>query len=187
MIKLRENISGYKIENIKSKTTDNFGNLKERTHENSEIIEAGGPVSEKALRFEASHPISLISFFQSYETTIKTLQSTLRKEQKRVRELKSLYVKEIESKNEMEKILRKCIDDIKDEMLKIKAENRVANLKALTKENTFGKEQREVLIEKLLNNEKVLTIIYDKTFYCKNEGDVELPNIEEKGEGGAII
>lgn len=108
------------------------------------------------------------------------MQNTLRKEQKRVRELKSLYVKEIELKSEMEKILRKCIDDIKDEMLKIKAENRLANLKANGKESTFSKEQRENLIEKLLNNEKVLTIIYDKTFYCKNEGDVEISNVEEK-------
>lgn len=64
-----------------------------------------------------------------YETTIKTLQNTLKKEQKRVRELKTLYVKEIESRSEMEKILRKCIDDIKDEMLKLKAETRLANLK----------------------------------------------------------
>ena len=119
-----------------------------------------------------------------YESTIKTLQNTLRKEQKRVRELKSLYVKEIESKNEMEKILRKCIDDIKDEMLKIKAENRLASLKTNNaKENTFQKEQRETLIEKLLNNEKVLTIIYDKTFYGKNDGDVEICNAEEKESG----
>ena len=116
-----------------------------------------------------------------YESTIKTLQNTLRKEQKRVRELKSLYIKEIESKNEMEKILRKCIDDIKDEMLKIKAESRLASLKQNSKENTFAKEQRESLIEKLLNNEKVLTIIYDKTFYSKNDGEaVDLPDIEEK-------
>ena len=89
-------------------------------------------------------------------------------------------VKEIESKNEMEKILRKCIDDIKDEMLKIKAENRLASLKSAAKENTFQKEQRESLIEKLLNNEKVLTIIYDKTFYGKNDGDVEISKVEEK-------
>lgn len=92
-------------------------------------------------------------------------------------------MKEIESKNEMEKILRKCIDDIKDEMLKVKAENRLASLKTVKKENNINKEQREALIEKLLNNEKVLTIIYDKTFYGKNEGEVELSNIEEKEIG----
>lgn len=113
--------------------------------------------------------------------TIKTLQNTLRKEQKRVRELKSLYIKEIESKNEMEKILRKCIDDIKDEMLKIKAESRLAKSKHNGKEDLFSKEQRESLIEKLLNNEKVLTIIYDKTFYGKGDNEIEeISNIEEK-------
>ena len=121
-------------------------------------------------------------FLKRYETTIKTLQNTLKKEQKRVRELKTLYVKEIESKNEMEKILRKCIDDIKDEMLKIKAESRLANLKHQGQENTFSKEQRENLIEKLLNNEKVLTIIYDKTFYGKHDNDFENSQVEEKIE-----
>lgn len=124
----------------------------------------------------------IIFFLYRSETTIKTLQNTLKKEQKRVRELKTLYVKEIESKNEMERILRKCIDDIKDEMLKIKAESRLANLKHQRKENIFSKEQRESLVEKLLNNEKVLTIIYDKTFYGKHENDVENSQVEEKIE-----
>lgn len=122
----------------------------------------------------------------SYEITIKTLQSTLKKEQKRVRELKNLYIKEIESKSEMEKILRKCIDDIKDEMLKIKAETRLANLKKNEKENAFAKEQREILLEKLLNNEKVLTIIYDKTFYSKNDHEIDISendgNVYQKSE-----
>ena len=124
----------------------------------------------------------IIFFLNRSETIIKTLQNTLKKEQKRVRELKTLYVKEIESKNEMERILRKCIDDIKDEMLKIKAESRLANLKHQGKENIFSKEQRESLVEKLLNNEKVLTIIYDKTFYGKHENDVENSQVEEKIE-----
>jgi hypothetical protein len=60
-----------------------------------------------------------------YEKTIRTLQATLRKEQKRVRDLKSMYVKEMESKSELEKILRRCVDDIKEEVIQLRGEARV--------------------------------------------------------------
>jgi len=74
-----------------------------------------------------------------------------------------MYMKELENKNELEKIVRKCVEDIKEEIIQLKGESRVA-LKGRSSED-FGKDQRERLIERLLNNEKVLTLIYDKTFY----------------------
>ena len=46
------------------------------------------------------------------------------KEQKRVRELKTLYMREIESKTELEKILRKLVDDIKEEIMQVRADAR---------------------------------------------------------------
>lgn len=79
---------------------------------------------------------------------INTLKSTLAKEQKRVRDLKNSYMKEIESKGELEKILRGMVDDIKEQILEIKAETRGSK----KKEEDFGKEARTALIEKLLNN-----------------------------------
>ncbi len=98
------------------------------------------------------------------ENTIRNLKSVLNKERKRVRELKNLYIKEIESKNDIEKIIRKCIEDIKEEILNLKADVR-ANAKSKKKEEDFVREQRELLVERLLNNEKILTLIYDKTFH----------------------
>lgn len=78
-----------------------------------------------------------------------------------MRELKTTYMREIESKTELEKILRKLVDDIKEEIMQVRAEGREAR----KKEDEFGREARQALIEKLLNNEKILTLIYDKTFY----------------------
>jgi hypothetical protein len=43
----------------------------------------------------------------------------------------------------------------------------------------MGTEARERLLEKLLSNEKILTLIYDKTFYSgggKQVQDMEIPS-----------
>jgi hypothetical protein len=45
----------------------------------------------------------------------------------------------------------------------LKGENRVAFKSRSIDE--VGKEYREKMIERLLNNEKILTLVYDKTFY----------------------
>lgn len=50
-------------------------------------------------------------------------------------------------------------------MVKIKTVSRIKG----DKSNDFLREERETLISQLLNNEKVLSMIYDKTFYDKNE------------------
>lgn len=69
--------------------------------------------------------IGIFNIISRYEKTIRNLQNTLRKEQKRVRELKNLYIKEMQCKSEIEKIIRKCIDDIKVEVIQLKGEARV--------------------------------------------------------------
>lgn len=74
-----------------------------------------------------------------YESTIRTLQSTLSKEKKRVRDLKQLYVKEMESKSELELIVRKCVEDIKQEIIQIKGEARILSQKKQSKESVRGR------------------------------------------------
>lgn len=54
-------------------------------------------------------------------------------------------------------------------MVKIKTASRIRG----DKSNDFSREERETLISQLLNNEKVLSIIYDKTFYDKNEVKID--------------
>ena len=79
--------------------------------------------------------------------------------------MKSLYVKELEQKTELEKILRKCVDDIKEEIIQLKGENRVSMKRNKDQENDYETDERDKIIERLLNNEKILTLVYDKTFY----------------------
>ncbi len=111
-----------------------------------------------------------------YDNTIKTLENTLKKEKRRVKELKHLNAKEIESKTELERIIRKIVEDLKEEMLQQRADMRVPVSKNKKIEEEQSKEFREKLIERLLNNERILTLVYDRTFYP------ELKNINASGE-----
>ena len=79
--------------------------------------------------------------------------------------MKSLYVKELEQKTELEKILRKCVDDIKEEIIQLKGENRVSMKRNKDQDIDYETDERDKIIERLLNNEKILTLVYDKTFY----------------------
>ncbi len=53
------------------------------------------------------------------EATLKNLYSNLRKEQRRVTDLKNLYVKELESKTELERIIRKIVEELKVQILTV--------------------------------------------------------------------
>ncbi|CAD8144113.1 unnamed protein product [Paramecium pentaurelia] len=124
---------------------------------------------------------SIQQTLQRYEKTIKSLQSTLKKEQKRVRELKQLYIKEMQSKSELEVILRKCIDDIKEEIIQIKGEARIFNKNNKNKQDNLDKEDRDKLIQTLLDNEKIVTLIHDQIFYAnKKKVDVDELNTSKQ-------
>lgn len=50
-----------------------------------------------------------------YVNSIRVLKNTLKKEQKRVHDLKTIYEKEIEAKPELERIIRMMVDEIREE------------------------------------------------------------------------
>lgn len=56
-----------------------------------------------------------------------------------MRDLKQLYVKEMESKSELELIVRKCVEDIKQEIIQIKGEARILSQKKQSKVSVRGR------------------------------------------------
>jgi hypothetical protein len=62
---------------------------------------------------------------RKFENLIQKLKSILESEKKRLRCIKTLCSKEIDQKNVLEKILRQCVDDVKSEIQKKKAESKV--------------------------------------------------------------
>lgn len=106
-----------------------------------------------------------------YEDLIARLKKMMMLEKKSLRSVKTMLSKEIETKNTLEKILRQCVDDIKSEITKKRSENKsIYHSKGrkgqgeLNDEKNLTQQEREKIIEVLLSQERVLTLLYDKTF-----------------------
>lgn len=59
-----------------------------------------------------------------FENLIYKLRKILDQEKKNLRNVKTLCAKEIDQKNQLEKILRQCVDDVKNEITKKKTESK---------------------------------------------------------------
>lgn len=60
-----------------------------------------------------------------FENLIYKLKKILENEKKGLRQIKTLCAKEIDQKNQLEKILRQCVDDVKNEIQKKRTESKV--------------------------------------------------------------
>ena len=116
-----------------------------------------------------------------FENLILRLKKILETEKKNCRHIKTLCAKEIDQKNQLEKILRQCVDDVKNEIVKKKTESKVqyyqkggsrgrggmssANVLGMdTDDKNLSKAERAKILEVLMSQERVLTLLYDKTF-----------------------
>lgn len=116
-----------------------------------------------------------------FENLIFRLKKILEQEKKNLRYVKTMCAKEIDQKNQLEKILRQCVDDVKNEIVKKKTESKVqyyqkggsraraglssANILGLDiDDKNLSKAERLKILEVLMSQERVLTLLYDKTF-----------------------
>lgn len=75
------------------------------------------------------------------------------------------------NKSQLEKIVRNLVEDVRESIIEVQKNKK--------KGSELPVEAREQLLTNLLANEKVLTLIYDKTFYSGNNKavqDMQLPN-----------
>jgi len=127
-----------------------------------------GTLAATKKSLQNSRPCSPNANFRS-ETVINNLKSAVIKEKKKMHKLKTLYIKELESKSEFENILKKCVEDVKDEITEIQKHSK----KSMNSES-LEKSDRARFVEKLIADEKILTLIYDKTFYGQTKR-IEIP------------
>jgi len=59
-----------------------------------------------------------------YEDLMPRMKRNLEKEKRNLRFIKTMIASEIEQKNQLEKVLRQCVDDVKTEIYKKKNENK---------------------------------------------------------------
>ena len=94
-----------------------------------------------------------------YESVVTKLKRMLEIEKKNLMEARTTYSKELESKTELENLLRQCVEDVKSEITRRRVEQ-----KSSIREPEISQQDREKIIEVLLSQERVLTLLYDKTF-----------------------
>ena len=85
--------------------------------------------------------------------------------------MKTMSAAEIESRNFLEKILRLCVEDVKAEIAKKRSENKSSYYARgqrgkieLAEERNLSAIDRGKIIEVLASQERVLTLLYDRTF-----------------------
>lgn len=70
-----------------------------------------------------------------FEKLIDRLKKLLDNEKGSLRKIKTMYSTEIDIKNQLEKVLRKCVEDVKAEIVKKKSENKSVYCKYLSMTN----------------------------------------------------
>jgi len=127
----------------------------------------------KSHQFPADRAQTAMSAQIRFDNVINKLKNALQREKRKVQQLKSLYIKELESKSILEKVLRGCVEDVKDDIFAMQKE-RTTSRKLPRQNEALDKQDRTNLVEKLINDERILTLIYDKTFYASNK-KIEIP------------
>lgn len=103
---------------------------------------------------------------QRYQEIIKRLKRLLEIERRNLRQVRTAHVAELEQRTELEAFLRQCIDDVKVEIGRRRTEmNTVLGAEnESTALHEFSAADRERVMELLLSQERVINLLYDKTF-----------------------
>lgn len=91
-----------------------------------------------------------------YEFIIQRLKKILETERKNLKNVRNAYARELQNKTELEQILRQCVDEVKSELTQGMSEYKKKNL-------VLSAQDREKIIELMLSQERVLSLLYEKT------------------------
>ena len=118
------------------------------------------------------------------EQSISRLRSMLETERRSMRALKYEHKRELESRSELEKMLRSCVDDVRREIA-IQRAGRGASRSGRTVSagssrnsipvNSLSPAERDRVLELLLSQERVVALLYDKTFPPSEDQGVQAP------------
>ncbi len=155
---------------------------------------SGAPGSRMKSAYQSAYPLSVgkdwkdeKEMIERYKNVITRQQDTLEQEKKGLKRARLLYAKEMQAKTELEELLGQCVEEVRSEFVGKKPADRpsaagtnfafilVVRKKPVPDKLEFTKEQREKIVEMLLSQERVLALLYDKTFPTKQD--------EEKKEG----
>lgn len=112
-----------------------------------------------------------------YKEIIKRLKKILEVERRNLKQVRQAYTSELQERSELETFLRQCIEDLRVDIMQRKSqqERRGPSSMSLTKPSLkeFTQENRQRIMENLLAQERVIHLLYTKTFpIVKKQQDV---------------
>ena len=115
-----------------------------------------------------------------YKEVIKRLKRLLEAERRNLRTVREAYADDMQQKTELELFLKECIEDVSAEiLLKTKKRNDPTTKFDVVPEKNyteFNAPDRARVMELLLSQERVIALLYAKTFPISNEDSS--PSIE---------
>eukprot|EP00744_Colponema_vietnamica_P011394 GILI01016027.1.p1 GENE.GILI01016027.1~~GILI01016027.1.p1 ORF type:complete len:701 (-),score=172.93 GILI01016027.1:45-2147(-) len=113
-----------------------------------------------------------------YKEIVLKLKKLLEHEKKNLRSVRTAYSREMGMRTELEHFLRQCVEDVKQEVARRRNEAGVRQNKGYAPGNEqdphqinteeFGPVDRQRVLELLLSQERVLTLLYDKAFPARS-------------------
>jgi hypothetical protein len=91
-----------------------------------------------------------------YEKIISRLNRQIEVVRKGLKKVRNDYATEIQCKTEIEQILRECVEEVKSEIQTTRRNQKDSVSLTI--------QEREKIMEKMLSQERVLSLLYDKTF-----------------------
>jgi len=113
--------------------------------------------------------------------SIARLRKLIDEERSRLREVRTSHVAALASRTELEGFLRDCLSDVKKQISKHRLE---AMDNVPSQGGDIMKEERDRVLELLLSQERVITLLLEKTFPVKSAfSTYGGPRIKSQGKG----
>ena len=129
-----------------------------------------------------------------YKEINKRLRRLLAEERKSLQQVRQNYALELNTRTEMELLLRKCVEDVRKEIARRHIETSANKgseiVKLYSKKpdairvDDFQQEDRERALELLLSQERVITLLYAKTFPVVNKSS---EYVDQPAAGGVTV
>ena len=96
---------------------------------------------------------------------IDKLRSEVSDQREKILLVKTKYTQKLEEKHEIEKLLRQCVNDLKNELWNAKSD--AMSIRIEDGKSSLNKAKKLRKIEDILDREKKITLLYDKMFYLR--------------------
>ena len=135
---------------------------------------------------------------ERYREVVARLKRLLDVERRNLRAVRSAHAKDLQSRTELETLLRACVDDVRKEVgaqrasassspSKLGAGPAGSSARSVGVED-LGPKERERVLELLLSQERVVALLYERTFPPRAPDDMppsEIPGSPEEDGGDA--